>query len=119
MKRPGSDVKLHIENWCKKPGHDIVISENGMMCYRIDGDTIWTGAAWVHPDHRREGVMTKIVLRILQKHSDKKFIMSMTNPKLTGVTQMYLKMGRKKPKETQDGLLWKDLVEEIIRRNKK
>ena len=90
-----------------------MIVDNGLMCYHVDGDDVWTGAAWVHPDYRRQGIMTAIVLKIIHKHSDKKYLKSLTNPALEGVTQMYLKMGRK-PKQTPEGLLWEDKISDLI-----
>lgn len=114
---PGSDVKLHLQDWYDKPGHDVMIVAHGLMCYRIDGDTVWTGAAWVHPDYRRRGIMSTVVLMICRKHADKKYLKSLTNPSLQSVTKMYLKMGRNKPTETPEGLLWKDRISDILMKN--
>ena len=115
MKRgPGNDPKLHLEAWCAKPGHDVLIVDGGLMCYSWEGDdTIWTGAAWVHPDHRRKGVMTRIVQQIASLPGVK-VLKSRTNADLDAVTNMYWKMGREVPEIDADGhYLWVDDVDAL------
>lgn len=114
MKRRGlgSDPKLHLEAWYEQEGQDVMIADGGLMCYRWEGSgTVWTGPAWVHPEHRRQGVMTRIVQRIACLPGVQ-VLKSRTDPQNDAVTNMYWKMGRGLPELDADGMyLWADDVD--------
>ena len=96
----------------------VVLVENGIMLYRVEGDVIWTGAAWVHPDHRRDGICTEMARKVamIGYRLGLTWFMSKTMKIRPDVTAMYKKMGRTITTMDEHHLVWMDKISDLLER---
>lgn len=92
---------------------DVLIIENALMCWKRSGNEVWTGTAWVHPDHRRKGLCTELARRVASMPGAE-WLCSKTMKNRPDVTAMYAKMGRNIVREDDEHYYWRDRVEDII-----
>lgn len=95
----------------------VVLVEHGAMLYRLRDDEIWTGAAWVHPAHRREGIAKRMVRKVavIGLQEGKTWLCSRTMKSLPEVTAWYTKMGRRIVGQDNECWLWKDRLEDVVK----
>lgn len=107
------DTKVLLDYACERGG--VIMIENAMLEWTIKDNEIWTGPLWVHPDHRRKGLATRIVHMLAEegKKRNLEWICSKTAKQRKDVTAMYKSMNRKIAKEEGGLIYWKDRIEDL------
>ena len=94
----------------------VAIMDGGVMTWHIDHQgEAWTGALWVHPERRRQGLGTALVKEVARQAKERgcKFLNSKTHISNQAITNMYYRMGRKREGMDAEHIYWRDPIDRI------
>ena len=88
----------------------VIIIDNALMTWTWgEPGEVWTGAIWVHPDHRRQGLYCQME-RMLIATPGVEWLCAVTRAKRQDVTAAFQKMGRTIIDRKHGMLYWRDRV---------
>ena len=92
----------------------VIIIDNALMTWKWGEDNeVWTGAVWVHPDHRRQGLYCEMEQR-LAAMPGVEWLCAETRAKRKDVTAAFQKRGRTIIDRKHGMLYWRDRVREGV-----
>lgn len=94
----------------------VAIVDGGVMLWTQEGNEAWTGAVWVHPDYRRQGLATHMVREVARqaKAAGVHYLNSKTMIQNRAVTEVYRRLGRKMVNMDAEYIYWRDNVDDLL-----